>query len=91
MSLEENNPLESESLEAELAVDKFPRGSVHRFFPQNRYGFVTDRHGRDVYFHLDEVRFVGDKDHRDLREGQEVGYDLGWTSRGEHIVKLKIY
>lgn len=71
--------------------DKFPRGRISRFFPKSRYGFIKDRNGRDVYFNLDEVRFVGDKDQRDIQEGAEVGYDLSWTSRGEHVIKLKIY
>lgn len=80
-------PLESELPDSE---EKFPHGKVIRFFPQNRYGFLKDRIGRDLYFNLDEVRFVGLKDHRDLREGMEVGYDLGWTSHGLHVTKMKI-
>jgi cold shock CspA family protein len=71
--------------------DKFPRGRIARFFPKSRYGFIKDRNGRDVYFNLDEVRFIGDKDQRDIQEGAEVGYDLSWTSRGEHVIKMKIY
>lgn len=71
--------------------DKFPRGRISRFFPKSRYGFIKDRNGRDVYFNLDEVRFVGDKDQRDIQEGAEVGYDLSWTSRGEHVIRMKIY
>lgn len=89
MSSEENPTPEIATDEA--ALDKFPRGRVQRFFPQSRYGFIKDRNGRDVYFNLDEVRFIGDKGPRDLREGLEVGYDLGWTSHGEHVVKMKIY
>lgn len=75
----------------EESLEKFPRGQVTRFFPKSRYGFIKDRNGRDVYFNLDEVRFLGEKDQRDLREGVEVGYDLSWTSRGEHVIKMKIY
>ncbi|HKX12899.1 MAG TPA: hypothetical protein VJP40_07080 [bacterium] len=71
--------------------DKFSRGRISRFFPKSRYGFIKDRNDRDVYFNLDEVRFVGDKDQRDIQEGAEVGYDLSWTSRGEHVIKMKIY
>ena len=71
--------------------EKFPRGRISRFFPKSRYGFIKDRNGRDVYFNLDEVRFLGDKDQRDIQEGAEVGYDLSWTSRGEHVIRMKIY
>lgn len=81
-------PPDSESPETE---EKFPHGKVVRFFPQNRYGFIKDRVGRDVYFNLDELRFVGEKDRRHLKEGIEVGYDVGWTSHGLHVTKMKIY
>ncbi|MBI2209862.1 MAG: hypothetical protein HYU47_04565 [Deltaproteobacteria bacterium] len=27
----------------------------------------------------------------DLKEGQEVGYDLGWTSKGLRVTKIKTY
>jgi len=76
---------------AEETSEKFPRGHISKFFPKSRYGFIKDRNGRDVYFNLDELRFVGDKDQRDIREGAEVGYDLSWTSRGEHVIRMKIY
>ena len=88
MSLEEEKPPEPPP---ELRHEKFPRGRVVRFLPESRYGFIQDRNGRDVYFNLDEVRFVGGKDHRQLSEGIEVGYDLGWTGHGKHVTKLKIY
>jgi cold shock CspA family protein len=71
--------------------DRFSRGKIVRFFPKLRYGFIKDGRGRDVYFNLDEVRFFGDKDHRDILEGAEVGYDISRTSRGEHVIKMKIY
>jgi cold shock CspA family protein len=70
--------------------EKFSRGRVVRFLKENRYGFIKDKNGRDVYFNLDEVRFVGVKDHRELREGLAVGYDVGWTSHGLHVTKIKI-
>jgi cold shock CspA family protein len=71
--------------------DKFPRGKIVRFFPQSRYGFIKDRMGRDIYFNLEEVRFVGEKGDRDVMEGQIVGYDVGWTSHGLHVTYLKIF
>ena len=91
MSSDDEKTDAPEAAPEETTADKFPRGKVQRFFPQSRYGFIKDRNGRDVYFNLDEVRFVGEKGPRELREGLEVGYDLGWTSHGEHVVKLKLY
>jgi cold shock CspA family protein len=83
-------PVEAESTPVQ-AEEKFPRGTIVRFFPQSRYGFIKDRLGRDVYFNLEEVRFVGEKGIRDIQEGQSVGYDVGWTSHGLHVTVLKIY
>lgn len=71
-------------------AEKFPHGKVVRFFPELRYGFIKSRTGKDVYFNLDEVRFVGEKDHRWLKEGMPIGYDVGWTSHGLHVTKIKI-
>lgn len=71
--------------------DRFPRGRIIKYFPQGGYGFVKDAHGRDIYFHVDEVRLLGGKKKSDIKEGLEVGYDLTVTSRGFHITRLKIY
>jgi len=71
-------------------IDRFPHGKVVRYQRDNRYGFIRDRTGKDIYFNLDEVRFVGEKDHHHLHEGLAVGYDVGWTAHGLHVTKLKI-
>ena len=49
-----------------LPEDKFPKGRVVKYFSQSRYGFIKDQKGRDLYFNLDEVRFVGNKNKNDL-------------------------
>lgn len=73
-------------------IDNFRKAKILKFFPHLGYGFVRDRNGKDIYFHLDEVRFVGEKkDRSDLVEGREVGIDVGITSRGIRVTRLKIY
>ncbi len=74
-----------------LPDDRFSKGRIVKYFPQSKYGFVKDHRGKDVYFNLDEIRFVGAKGRDSLREGIFVGYDVAWTSKGLHISKLKIY
>ena len=74
-----------------LPDDKFSKGRVMKYFPQSKYGFIKDRKGKDVYFNIDEVRFTGSKGRESLKEGILVGYDVGWTSHGLHINKIKIY
>jgi len=72
--------------------DKFRKGRIIKYFPQSGYGFVRDNNGKEVYFHLDELRFVGAKsDRRYVNEGAPVGFDVGRTSRGLRVTKLKIY
>lgn len=71
--------------------DKFSKGRVMKYFPQSKYGFLKDNKGHDIYFNVDEVRFVGAKGREALKEGIEVGYDISWTSHGRHIARIKIY
>ena len=72
--------------------DNFRKAKILKFFPQAGYGFVRDESGKEIYFHLDEIRFVGAKDDRRyVTEGAEVGIDVGRTSRGLRVTRLKIY
>lgn len=72
--------------------DNFRHGKILKFFAQGNYGFVKDEQGDEIYFHLDEVRFVGpNKDRSFFKEGTPVGFDVGLTSRGIRVTRLKIY
>ena len=72
--------------------DKVRKGRIVKYFPQAGYGFVRDDLGHEVYFHLDEVRFVGKRnDRRYVSEGAPVGFDVGRTSRGLRVTRLKLY
>lgn len=72
--------------------DLFPKGEIIKFFPGQDYGFVRDQHGRDVYFHLGELDFVGPKNSKQyIKVGAKIGYDLSWTSHGQHVRRIKIY
>ncbi len=74
-----------------LPDDKFSKARIVKFFPQSRYGFVKDKRGKDIYFNVDELRFIGDRGRESIREGAWVGYDVGWTSHGLHVNRMKIY
>lgn len=72
--------------------DLFPKGEVVKFFAGQDYGFIRDQHGKDVYFHLGELDFVGPKNSKNyIKVGSKVGYDLSWTSHGQHVRRIKIY
>ncbi len=71
--------------------DNFPKAQVAKYFLHQRYGFIVDAKGREIYFNLNELDFVGAKGKADLKVGIPVGYDVSWTSHGLHVKKLKIY
>jgi len=71
--------------------DNFPKGRISKFFPFQRYGFVQDRNGREIFFNLAELDFVGQKGRESLKAGSAVGYDVSWTSRGLHVKRMKVY
>lgn len=76
----------------EYPTDSFRHGKISKFFPQGSYGFVRDGQGKEIYFHLDEIRILGEKRERScFKEGVEVGFDVGLTSRGLRVTHLKIY
>ena len=80
---------------AEIEVseeDLFPKGEIVKYFPNQEYGFIRDQHGKDVYFHLGEIDYVGPKNAKHfIKVGAKIGYDLSWTSHGQHVRRIKIY
>jgi len=70
---------------------KYYRGRIVRFNPRTGYGFVATPSGSHVFFYLDQVRLEGEKaSKREVQAGRLVGFDVGWTSRGLRISKLKL-
>ena len=71
--------------------DNFTKGQVVRYFQHQGYGFILDQNGRELYFKLSELDFVGENKKEALKSGSPVGFDVSITSRGLHVKKLKIY
>ena len=72
--------------------DLFHQGVISKLFPSNNMGLVRAESGREIPFSFEFVLLFGAaKNPADLKEGQEVGYDLGWTSKGLRITKIKVY
>jgi len=70
--------------------DLFHHGVIAKLFPSNNMGVVRTESGREVQFAYDLVILVGDiQKPADLKEGMTIGYDLGWTSKGLRITKIK--
>ena len=72
--------------------DFYHQGVITKLFPSNNIGVVRTESGRELTFSYDLVILVGEaKSPLELKVGEPVGYDLGWTSNGLRITKLKIY
>ena len=72
--------------------DLFCHGVISKLFPSNNMGLVRTESGREVPFSFTLVILLGEvKNPNDLKEGQEVGYDIGWTSKGLRVTKIKTY
>ena len=72
--------------------DRYHHGMITKLFPTNNTGVVRTESGRELTFSYELVILCGEaKTVAELREGELVGYDLGWTSSGLRITKLKTY
>jgi hypothetical protein len=72
--------------------DNFHHGVITKLFPSNNMGIVRTESGREVPFSFEFVILLGEiKDPHELKEGKSVGYDLGWTSSGLRVTKIKTY
>ena len=74
-----------------LAIaDPFYRGTIRRVQYGSGSGIVRTGSGREVRFAAPFVEFLDGRRIEDLVEGMEIGFDVGWTSRGLRVTKIKI-
>lgn len=71
--------------------DNFSKGRVAKYFPYQGYGFILNGRGRELYFNVKELDFVGEKGIAALSLNVPVGFDVSQTSHGLHVKRLKIY
>ncbi len=72
--------------------DLYHHGVITKLFPSNNTGIVRTESGRELPFSYDFVILSGEATKvQDLHEGDSVGYDLGWTSSGLKVTKIKTY
>jgi len=70
----------------------YHHGRITKLFPSNNAGIVHTESGRELPFSYEFVVLLGRaKSPLDLREGEIVGYDLGWTPKGIMVTKIKTY
>ncbi len=72
--------------------DFFYHGVIVKLFPRNNLGVVRTESGREITFSYSLVIVISaSKSPNELREGQKIGYDLGWTGHGLRVTKIKVY
>ncbi len=72
--------------------DLYHHGIITKLFPSNNTGVVRTESGRELTFSYELVILCGEaKSPADLTEGEPIGYDLGWTSAGLRVTKIKTY
>jgi hypothetical protein len=86
MASDEKDPLTS------ARGDFYHQGVITKLFPSNNTGVVRTESGRELTFSYELVILCGEaKSPLELKVGEPVGYDLGWTSNGLRITKVKTY
>lgn len=66
-------------------------GTVRRVNYANGSGAIRTGSGRDVPFIRPFVDVLDGRTIDEIAPGMEVGFDVGWTSRGLRITKIKIF
>ena len=62
------------------------KGTVKRWLDQKGYGFIKPDEGEDeIFIHYSEV-----KNNYDLKEGQEVEFEIETTDKGPRAVNLSV-
>ncbi|MEA2627385.1 MAG: hypothetical protein QOD06_3430 [Candidatus Binatota bacterium] len=69
--------------------ERFYRGKIVRLQYGRRTGILRTGNGREVPFAETLVEILDGRRFEDLVEGMEVGFDVGWTSRGLRVTKIK--
>ena len=72
--------------------DLFYHGVIFKLFPRHNMGVVRTESGREITFSYNLVIVVGaSKSPNELKQGQKIGYDLGWTGNGLKVTKIKVF
>jgi hypothetical protein len=84
-----------DDFDSERFPGNFYQGRVVRLDRNRGRGTVCSQNGREIRFQFPYVEVVGAPLGGNfpgidmLREGDQVGYDVGWTSSGLRVTKLK--
>jgi cold shock CspA family protein len=79
--------------EGERQGDLFYHGVVSKIFWNSESGVILSGTGKEFSFVFPFVKMIGvpRQDIRFLREGMQVGFDVGRTPKGLRVSVIKIY
>ncbi|MCX8072676.1 MAG: hypothetical protein N3C12_09515 [Candidatus Binatia bacterium] len=84
--------VDEEQRESSALRGKFYRGRIVKLRPGYRAGVVEAvASGRRIPFEWPLVRVIGAEKFEDLELGMEVGFDMGWTSKGLRVSVIKVF
>lgn len=70
---------------------RYYRGTIRRLSRRTRSGVVRSFSGREVRFEFPCVELIGpSRRFEALRPGMRVGYDVGWTSKGLRVTRIRL-
>lgn len=87
----DDDDISSDGLE-EYADGKFYRGVLLKLQRGRERGVVRSlRDQREIQFEFAHTILIGDRIRwEDVHEGMEIGYDVGWTSRGLRVTAIRL-
>jgi len=79
-------------LTATTPDERFYRGTIIRWHPGSRTGWIRTAKGREVPFATRDLQLLGSaRGIGALREGLMVGFDLGRASSGLCVTAIRVY
>lgn len=64
-------------------------GTVKWFNNEKGYGFISTDQGDDIFLHHSQIKEKGNN--TDIREGQEVSFDVVQKDKGPSAVNVQVF
>ncbi len=84
-------PVDEAEIPDEPYGQRFYHGTIVRVQYGRGTGLLRTGSGREIRFTAPFVDFLDGRRIEDLTEGMVVGFDVGWTSRGLRVTRIKIF
>lgn len=62
-------------------------GKIKKLVGERGFGFISDNDGREVFFHQNNIV---DSKFSDLKEGQDVEFDVEASEKGPRAVNVRV-